>query len=32
MNARYVPPDELGRMIEEERQEVAGGLGLDPLR
>jgi hypothetical protein len=32
MNARYVPPDELGRMIDEEREETAGELRLDPPR
>ena len=30
MNAQYVPPDALGRMIEEEREELAGGFGPDP--
>jgi hypothetical protein len=29
MSARFVPPSELGRMIEE-REEAAGELGLDP--
>ena len=32
MSARYVPPSELGRMIDEEREEAAGELRLDPSR